>query len=248
MNHIEAMKQVRDELEKFAKGEGDGLPVVDLLAKLAAAIEQAEKCEPVVTKTENGMVLHEQWDRLPNGAKLFAAPTHYEYDPVGGFILSGSVYRQVSKEFENDQDVVKLYTHPAPAQPVSNQVIEKLDDLAAQPVPQGGWRQDGGLLYRLTDGKKPVNRDEINVTMADGFRTPEARARRAGELLDRIRSTSPAQPALKPLKDEQILKTANAIDGFIWHEGMASECGVLDVEAIQFARAIEAAHGIKGQS
>lgn len=51
-----------------------------------------------------------------------------------------------------------------------------------------GWMQDGGLLYRLTDGPRPKNRDEINVTMADGSRSDEARARRAGELLERIRA------------------------------------------------------------
>jgi hypothetical protein len=64
--------------------------------------------------------------------------------------------------------------------------------------PADGWLQDGGLLYRLTDGKCPENRDEISVTMANGSRTPEARARRAGELLDRIRGgyvTHPQEPA-----------------------------------------------------
>lgn len=50
-----------------------------------------------------------------------------------------------------------------------------------------GWIQEGTLLYRLTDERKPKNRDEINVLMADGSRTEEARTRRAGELLDAIR-------------------------------------------------------------
>lgn len=64
-------------------------------------------------------------------------------------------------------------------------------------VPADSWLQEGSLLYRLTDGHRPENRDEINVTMADGSRTPEARARRAGELLDRIRggySQAAAEP------------------------------------------------------
>jgi hypothetical protein len=55
-----------------------------------------------------------------------------------------------------------------------------------------GWLQEGSLLYRLTDGREPQNRDEINVTMADGSRSTESRTRRAGELLDRIRTTPPA--------------------------------------------------------
>ena len=29
---------------------------------------------------------------------------------------------------------------------------------------EDGWIQDGHLLYRLTDGHRPRNRDEINVT------------------------------------------------------------------------------------
>lgn len=53
-----------------------------------------------------------------------------------------------------------------------------------------GWIQDGPLLYRLTDERRPKNRDEINVLMADGSRTEEARTRRAGELLDAIRAAA----------------------------------------------------------
>lgn len=51
-----------------------------------------------------------------------------------------------------------------------------------------GWLQDGSLLYRLTDDTHPVNRDEINVAMADGSRSMESCTRRAGELLDSIRA------------------------------------------------------------
>ena len=46
-----------------------------------------------------------------------------------------------------------------------------------------GWLQSGGLLYRLTDERIPQNRDEINVTMADGSRDDAACARRAEQLL-----------------------------------------------------------------
>lgn len=52
-----------------------------------------------------------------------------------------------------------------------------------------GWLREGGMVYRLTDERRPTNRDEIRVTMADGSRTPEACARRAGALLDRLQST-----------------------------------------------------------
>ena len=54
-----------------------------------------------------------------------------------------------------------------------------------------GWIQEGPLLYRLTDERRPKNRDEIIVTMANSSRTEEARTRRAGELLDAIRAAAP---------------------------------------------------------
>ena len=56
---------------------------------------------------------------------------------------------------------------------------------------EDGWIQDGHLLYRLTDGHRPRNRDEINVTMANSSRTEEARTRRASELLHAIRAAAP---------------------------------------------------------
>ena len=59
-------------------------------------------------------------------------------------------------------------------------------------VPNDGWLIDRGLLYRLTDGPNPQNRDEISITMADGSRSDASRNRRARELLDCIRSTGPA--------------------------------------------------------
>ncbi|KVE27226.1 hypothetical protein WS67_12035 [Burkholderia singularis] len=46
----------------------------------------------------------------------------------------------------------------------------------------GGWLQAGALLYRLTDGLIPFNRDEISVTMAEGSRDRRALAARAAQL------------------------------------------------------------------
>lgn len=82
-----------------------------------------------------------------------------------------------------------------------------------EPVTADGWLHENGLLYRLTDERRQTNRDEINVTMADGSRSIEARSRRALELLDRIRATAP-RPAvaagwvrvkdrLPPCRDDQ---------------------------------------------
>lgn len=49
-----------------------------------------------------------------------------------------------------------------------------------------GWLRDGSLLYRLTDERRPSNRDEIRVTMADGLRSEAACSKRAAELFDLI--------------------------------------------------------------
>lgn len=64
----------------------------------------------------------------------------------------------------------------------------------SEAVAPDGWLHERGLLYRLTDERHPCNRDEINVTMADGSRSIEARSRRALELLDRIRATHHSPP------------------------------------------------------
>ena len=64
----------------------------------------------------------------------------------------------------------------------------------SEPVAADGWLHENGLLYRLTDERHPRNRDEINVTMADGSRSIESRSRRALELLDRIRATHFSPP------------------------------------------------------
>ena len=107
----------------------------------------------------------------------------------------------------------------------------------SEPVPSDGWLQEGSLLYRLTNDRHAENRDEINVTMADGSRSEASRTRRAGELLDRIRETR-----REPLSDEQI-------------QAIRAECANTPPDkactaygwAINFARAIEQAHGIIGE-
>ena len=61
------------------------------------------------------------------------------------------------------------------------------------PHPNDGWLHSGPMLYRLTNERNPQNRDEIQVTMADGSRSLESRGRRASELLGQIRAAPPAQ-------------------------------------------------------
>lgn len=105
-----------------------------------------------------------------------------------------------------------------------------------EPATNDGWLQTGGLLYRLTDERRPQNRDEISVAMADGSRSIESRTRRAGELLDLIRSSPPQR---KPLTRGQIREievdvSLNPSFDYI-------------TPAEQLCRAIEAAHGIKGE-
>jgi hypothetical protein len=78
------------------------------------------------------------------------------------------------------------------------------------PVANAGWMKSGALLYRLTDDRKPVNRDEIRVTMADGSRTDEACSRRAGELFDRL-TAAPAAPVAIDAERDQLRAEVEAL-------------------------------------
>lgn len=86
---------------------------------------------------------------------------------------------------------------------------------------EDGWIQEGHLLYRLTDERTPKNRDEINVLMADGSRTEEARTRRAGELLDAIRAA--AQQAVQAAVPEHALEPVASMLTFV--NGKPAKCG-----------------------
>jgi hypothetical protein len=103
-------------------------------------------------------------------------------------------------EPDNRHEVALYTTPPIVATPLAAQQKRPQNcgtgycsciECVVEPVACDGWLQEGSLLYRLTDGRKPQNRDEINVTMADESRSVESRTRRAGELLDRIRATPP---------------------------------------------------------
>ena len=86
---------------------------------------------------------------------------------------------------------------------------------------EDGWIQDGHLLYRLTDGHRPRNRDEINVTMANSSRTEEARTRRASELLHAIRAAAaPAVPqGWKLVQIELLERIQESLGSFLSDQG-----------------------------
>ena len=56
---------------------------------------------------------------------------------------------------------------------------------------RGEWLQSGGLLYRLTDERRPQNCDEINVMMANGSRYDADRHARAAEILALLKAAPP---------------------------------------------------------
>ena len=72
--------------------------------------------------------------------------------------------------------------------------------LAPQPAAQvqedaGGWMRDGGMLYRLTDERRPTNFDEIRVTMANGSRDTGQLSAQAERLLVMLAAPQPAAQA-----------------------------------------------------
>jgi hypothetical protein len=69
--------------------------------------------------------------------------------------------------------------------------------LIAERVGKGGWLRSGSLLYRLTDSPRPENRDEINVTMAQGSREAPARESRARHVLNLLKQSDELKEALK---------------------------------------------------
>lgn len=94
-----------------------------------------------------------------------------------------------------------------------------------------GWLHENGLLYRLTDERHPCNRDEINVTMADGSRSIESRSRRALELLDRIRATHHSPP--EGMTAEQALrKVLAAVQRYMPPDGPSAQDTMSEIIAI----------------
>ena len=71
---------------------------------------------------------------------------------------------------------------------------------APQPAAQvqkdaGGWMRDGGMLYRLTDERRPTNFDEIRVTMANGSRDTGQLSAQAERLLVMLAAPQPSAQA-----------------------------------------------------
>jgi hypothetical protein len=112
-----------------------------------------------------------------------------------------------------------------------------LPAVGQEPVASDGWLHENGLLYRLTDERHPCNRDEINVTMADGSRSIEARSRRALELLDRIRAAAP-QPAVAAGWSEGIQAAAKLLEKKA--DDFAQQHGYDDMGALSFGRGAHA--------
>ena len=105
--------------------------------------------------------------------------------------------------------------------------------LAALSEPQDdGWLQVGPLLYRLTDERRPTNRDEIRVTMANGSCSPESCTARAGELLDAIRQARASlAPAPQPASQGEVPMPEplfwRSVGGSIWNHKTALRITVL---------------------
>lgn len=116
----------------------------------------------------------------------------------------------------------------------------------AAPAPgEDGWLQSGGLLYRLTDEHRPCNRDEINVTMVDGSRDPNACALRAGNLLALLAAhTSPVVAADEPVAEcERCGAPPKEHDMMHWCDNQSFRLGAGTQLGVSAARPQQAAIG-----
>ena len=78
----EALKLALEALE-YGDKASFAMNLEGVKANLRTAIEQAEKQEPLVTKTEKGIVLHTGWDDLPAGTPLYTTPPAAQRQWVG---------------------------------------------------------------------------------------------------------------------------------------------------------------------
>jgi hypothetical protein len=83
------------------------------------------------------------------------------------------------------------------------------------------WLQENTLVYRLTCDVRPVNCDEINVTMSDKSRSIEKRTQRATEIMNLLNQGTPYDqpipcPAPAQLDQErELLQLARAYKEYI---------------------------------
>lgn len=81
------------------------------------------------------------------------------------------------------------------------------------------WLQENTLIYRLTDDVRPVNCDEINVTMADGSRSMEKRTERAAEILNLLQGVSRVTVenplGLKKFSALEFINTDEELDAYV---------------------------------
>ncbi len=101
----------------------------------------------------------------------------------------------------------------------------------SEPVAVDGWLHENGLLYRLTDERHPCNRDEINVTMADGSRSIDSRSRRALELLDRIRAAHPSPPG-GMVSEQALRKVLSVVQRYLPPDGPSIQDAMSEIIAI----------------
>lgn len=146
----------------------------------------ADAVELLCKKRPNDEIVAAWVDRIDGDTRLQEFAIEHGPEWAQGIAVLDAAHVMASQPTEDVEH------ESAPTHLGAGHQIEGLQSCAAE----NGWLRDGGMVYRLTDERRPTNRDEIRVTMADGSRTPEACARRAGELFDRLQST---HSGLQPL-------------------------------------------------
>ena len=91
----EALKLALEALE-YGDKASFAMNLEGVKANLRTAIEQAEKQEPLVTKTEKGIVLHTGWDDLPAGTPLYTTPPAAPVQEPVTILPDGSAFGMMS--------------------------------------------------------------------------------------------------------------------------------------------------------
>lgn len=121
-------------------------------------------------------------DAMVQAALMIESPALYR-DGLGKPSDGEHTRARIAKDIKRATAMLRAALAAAPAQPVAG---------------PGDWLRDSATVYRLTDERRPTNRDEIHVAMVDGSRDLVQRGAQAERILSLL-AGAPAQPVAATL-------------------------------------------------